>query len=57
MLTATVTAWLSPAENVTAAAAPVDVDQALVRQAAAGDSAAFEALYRRHAGRYRQIHS
>ncbi|MEO5565536.1 MAG: sigma-70 family RNA polymerase sigma factor [Luteimonas sp.] len=51
MLTATVTTWLSPVENVTAAAVPLDVDLALVRQAAAGDVAAFEALYRRHARR------
>jgi RNA polymerase sigma-70 factor (ECF subfamily) len=51
MLTATVTDWLPPAESATAAAAPVDIDQALARQAAAGDASAFEALYRRHARR------
>lgn len=51
MLTATVTDWLPPAESATAAVAPVDIDQALARQAAAGDASAFEALYRRHAGR------
>lgn len=51
MLTATVTDWLPPAESATAAAAPVDIDQALARQASAGDASAFEALYRRHAGR------
>ena len=52
MLIATVTAWLPIAE--TPAAAPVaalELDHALARQAAAGDSTAFEALYRRHAGR------
>ena len=42
------TDWTSPAQD--AAAAPADVDHALARAAAAGDSGAFEALYRRHAG-------
>ena len=52
MLTATVTDWLPPADSATAAIpAPADIDQALARSAAAGDSSAFEALYRRHAGR------
>jgi RNA polymerase sigma-70 factor (ECF subfamily) len=50
MLTATVTDWVSTA-NDSRAAAPADVDQALARSAAAGDSSAFEALYRRHAAR------
>lgn len=48
MLTATVTDWVPASDS---AAAPVDIDQALARSAAAGDSSAFEALYRRHAGR------
>jgi RNA polymerase sigma-70 factor (ECF subfamily) len=55
MLTATVTDWVSTANDSSAsdgrAAAPVDVDQALARSAAGGDSTAFEALYRRHASR------
>ena len=55
MLTATVTDWVSIANDSTAsdgrAAAPADVDQALARSAASGDSTAFEALYRRHASR------
>jgi RNA polymerase sigma-70 factor (ECF subfamily) len=50
MLTATVTDWLPPADSATAAA-PADIDQALARRAVAGDASAFEALYRRHAGR------
>lgn len=54
MLTATVTDWVSTANDSRAdgrAAVPADVDQALARAAAAGDSSAFEALYRRHAAR------
>lgn len=55
MLTATVTDWVSIANDSSAsdgrAAAPADVDQALARSAASGDSTAFEALYRRHAPR------
>lgn len=55
MLTATVTDWVSIANDSSAsdgrAAAPADVDQALARSAAGGDSTAFEALYRRHASR------
>ena len=50
MLTATVTDWL-PTAPATDAATPADVDAALARSAAGGDSSAFEALYRRHAGR------
>lgn len=37
------------------AVAPVDADQGLVQAAQAGDSAAFEALYRRHAGRVHAV--
>ena len=48
MLTVAVTDFL-PTEN--ASATPADVDQALARAAAGGDSTAFEALYRRHAAR------
>jgi RNA polymerase sigma-70 factor (ECF subfamily) len=48
MLTVTVTDWLPDSDS---AAPAVDVDQALVRSAAAGDTSAFEALYRRHAAR------
>ena len=48
MLTVTVTDWL-PDNDPAASAA--DVDQALARSAAAGDTSAFEALYRRHAAR------
>jgi RNA polymerase sigma-70 factor (ECF subfamily) len=48
MLTVTVTDWL-PDNDLAASAA--DVDQALARSAAAGDTSAFEALYRRHAAR------
>ncbi|HEY0310537.1 MAG TPA: sigma-70 family RNA polymerase sigma factor [Luteimonas sp.] len=44
------TDWLSSAP-ATDAATPADVDAALARSAAGGDSSAFEALYRRHAGR------
>ncbi|HLT44110.1 MAG TPA: RNA polymerase subunit sigma-24, partial [Luteimonas sp.] len=51
MLTATVTDWLPDATRATDAATPADVDAALARSAAAGDTSAFEALYRRHAGR------
>ena len=51
MLTATVTDWLPTATRETDAANPADVDAALARSAAAGDTRAFEALYRRHAGR------
>ncbi|HTM70071.1 MAG TPA: sigma-70 family RNA polymerase sigma factor [Luteimonas sp.] len=55
MLTATVTDWVSTANDSRSAdgrvAAPADVDLALARSAAAGDSSAFEALYRRHAAR------
>ncbi|HET7656258.1 MAG TPA: sigma-70 family RNA polymerase sigma factor [Luteimonas sp.] len=51
MLTATVTDWLPDAIRATDAATPADVDAALARSAAAGDTSAFEALYRRHAGR------
>ncbi len=50
MLTATVTDWL-PTAPATDAATPADVDAALARSAAGGDGSAFEALYRRHAGR------
>src|SRR5690606_15213762 len=49
MLAATVTDCLPTAPSATAT--PADVDQALARSAAGGDSSAFEALYRRHAGR------
>ncbi len=61
MLTATVTDWVDIAGNApaaglgrdagTRAAVPGDVDHALARSAAGGDSSAFEALYRRHASR------
>jgi RNA polymerase sigma-70 factor (ECF subfamily) len=55
MLTATVTDWVSTANDGRAdgrhAAATADVDHALARSAAGGDSSAFEALYRRHAAR------
>src|SRR5690606_10271685 len=51
MLTATVTDWLPDATRATDAATPADVDAALARSAAAGDTSAVEALYRRHAGR------
>lgn len=49
MLAVTVTDWTPPAQD--AAAAPADIDHALARAAAGGDTSAFEALYRRHAGR------
>jgi RNA polymerase sigma-70 factor (ECF subfamily) len=48
MLTVTVTDWLPDTDPAASAA---DVDQALARSAAAGDTSAFEALYRRHASR------
>ena len=48
MLTLTVTDWLPDSDSAAPAA---DVDQALARSAAAGDTSAFEALYRRHAAR------
>jgi RNA polymerase sigma factor (sigma-70 family) len=48
MLTVTVTDWLPDSDSAAPAA---DVDQALARSAAAGDTSAFEALYRRHAAR------
>ena len=48
MLTVTVTDWLPDTDPAASAA---DVDQALARSAAAGDTCAFEALYRRHAPR------
>ena len=48
MLTATVTDW-TPTEAPSPPAG--DADRALARSAGAGDVAAFEALYRRHAGR------
>ncbi|MGN6113685.1 MAG: RNA polymerase sigma factor [Luteimonas sp.] len=56
MLTATVTDWVSTAndgraDGRPAVAAASDVDHALARSAAGGDSSAFEALYRRHAAR------
>lgn len=54
MLTATVTDWVPATDDRRSdgrAAAPGDVDQALARSAAGGDSTAFEALYRRHAAR------
>lgn len=52
MLTATVTDP-TPSTRPTEVPGPpaVDVDRALARAAGAGDVAAFEALYRRHAGR------
>ena len=46
---ATASDW--PAPTAQDAPAAADADQALARQAAAGDLPAFEALYRRHAGR------
>lgn len=49
MLAVTVTDWTPPAQDATTA--PADADRALVRLAAGGDTGAFEALYRRHAGR------
>ncbi len=48
MLTVTVTDWIPDSDSAAPAA---DVDQALARSAAAGDTSAFEALYRRHAAR------
>ena len=51
MLTATVTDWLPDSTPACEAATPAAVDAALVRSAADGDASAFEALYRRHAGR------
>jgi RNA polymerase sigma-70 factor (ECF subfamily) len=57
MLTATVTDWVPIAnegranDGRQAIAAAADVDHALARSAAGGDSSAFEALYRRHASR------
>jgi RNA polymerase sigma-70 factor (ECF subfamily) len=55
MLTATVTDWVPTANDGLAdgrhATAAADVDRALARSAAGGDASAFEALYRRHAGR------
>jgi RNA polymerase sigma-70 factor (ECF subfamily) len=57
MLTATVTDWVPIAnegranDGRQAVAAAADVDHALARSAAGGDSSAFEALYRRHASR------
>lgn len=50
MLIATVTEWPTPAQDATAAT-PADVDRGLAQAAAGGDATAFEALYRRHAGR------
>lgn len=49
MLAVTVTDWTPPVQD--AAAPSADVDRALARAAASGDSAAFESLYRRHAAR------
>jgi len=52
MLIATVTDWLPDTRTEPAEAAPsADADRALARAAATGDLGAFEALYRRHAGR------
>jgi RNA polymerase sigma-70 factor (ECF subfamily) len=55
MLTATVTDWVSTTDDGRTdgrpATAAADVDRALARSAAGGDAGAFEALYRRHAGR------
>jgi len=55
MLTATVTDWVPIADDGRTdgrpAASVADVDNALARSAAGGDSTAFEALYRRHAAR------
>jgi RNA polymerase sigma-70 factor (ECF subfamily) len=52
MLTVTVTDWMPTAtRDATDAATPAEVDAALARAAAGGDPGAFEALYRRHAGR------
>ena len=55
MLTATVTDWVSTTDDGRTdgrpAASVADVDHALARSAAGGDSSAFEALYRRHAAR------
>lgn len=51
MLTATVTDWLPTSTRASDAASPGEVDAALARSAAGGDTSAFEALYRRHAGR------
>ena len=48
MLTVTVTDWLPDCDSAAPAA---DVDEALARSAATGDTGAFEALYRRHAAR------
>jgi RNA polymerase sigma factor (sigma-70 family) len=51
MLMATMTAPTAAAPAAVAGRAAADPDQALARAAAAGDRAAFEALYRRHCGR------
>lgn len=52
MLTAIVTDWMPERANAEAAIEPAaDTDHALARAAANGDVPAFEALYRRHAGR------
>jgi RNA polymerase sigma factor (sigma-70 family) len=48
MLAATMTDCLTDSPDV---ALPVDIDQALVRSAVAGEARAFEVLYRRHAAR------
>ena len=52
MLIATVTDWTPDTRTAPAEATPsADADQGLARAAATGDLGAFEALYRRHAGR------
>jgi RNA polymerase sigma-70 factor (ECF subfamily) len=54
MLMATATDWHPPSAHdapASLAASAADADQALARAAAGGDLPAFEALYRRHAGR------
>jgi RNA polymerase sigma-70 factor (ECF subfamily) len=52
MLTAAVTDWMPETRSAPAETAPsAEADQGLARAAATGDMSAFEALYRRHAGR------
>ena len=52
MLTATVTDWMPDTRSAPAETTPAaEADLGLARAAATGDMGAFEALYRRHAGR------
>ena len=46
-----IAAMSEPMTDTTTAQVAADTDAALARSAAAGDTCAFESLYRRHAGR------